>query len=269
MKVWRCVREICRAPRYERRDSLIFLSVHLQTRIKTHRQVEEFHQVCATESKGFACLEYIFYILQQQGIMRFPEHLALEGQHIRLLPLETSHADILFEKIQIGSLNTSPVLSLPQTIEQMHTYIATALQWRKDGTAFPFVTVDKQSGEIIGSTRFANFASEHQRVEIGWTWLTVPFQRTFANSEAKYLMLKYAFEEMDLIRVELKANALNDKSRRAMERLGAQYEGLLRQHFRLSNGIVRDTVYYSILKSEWADVKQRLETTMKYHSSAQ
>jgi RimJ/RimL family protein N-acetyltransferase len=200
--------------------------------------------------------------------MHFPEHLALEGQSIRLLQLEASHTEMLFEKIQIGGLNTSPVLSLPQTIEQMRTYVATALQWRKDGTAFPFVTVNKESGEIIGSTRFANYAPEHRRVEIGWTWLSVPFQRTFANSEAKYLMLGYAFEKMNLIRVELKANAQNDKSRRAMERLGAQYEGLLRQQFILTNGVIRDTVYYSILANEWAGVKERLETSMKSHSSS-
>lgn len=196
--------------------------------------------------------------------MRFPKHLVLEGTSIRLVPMEPNHAPTLFELLQHGGLNTSPILSLPQTLEETERYVATALQWREDGTAFPFVTTLRNTGEIIGSTRFANFVPEHKRVEIGWTWLSTKFQRSFANTEAKYLMLKYAFEELGLIRVELKANALNAKSRAAMERIGAQYEGCLRHHFIMTNGIVRDTVYYSILADEWVgSVQQRLETMIE------
>jgi RimJ/RimL family protein N-acetyltransferase len=196
--------------------------------------------------------------------MHFPQHLVLEGTSIRLVPLETDHTATLFNLLQYEGLNTSPILSLPQTLEATERYVATAVQWRKDGTALPFVTTLRSTGEIIGSTRFANFTPEHKRVEIGWTWLSTKFQRSSANTEAKYLMLKYAFEELGLIRVELKANALNAKSRAAMERIGAQYEGCLRQHFVMTNGIVRDTVYYSILADEWSgSVKKRLEAMIE------
>jgi N-acetyltransferase len=200
--------------------------------------------------------------------MNFPKYLALEGESVSLLPLEYSQAEILFENVQQGGLNTSTVLSLPQTLEEMRFYISTALDARAHGTGFPFVIVEKQWNAVIGTTRFANFVPDDSRVEIGWTWLNVKFHRTFANTEMKYLMLSYAFEQLSLNRVEFKANALNDVSRRAMERIGAEYEGVLRQHMKLTNGVVRDTVYYSILADEWASVKERLEATMKSHSSS-
>lgn len=201
--------------------------------------------------------------------MSFPKYLALEGQSVSLLPLEYSQAEILFDNVQQGGLNTSTVLSLPQTLEEMRTYISAALDWRAHGTAFPFVIVEKEWNAVIGTTRFANFVPEHSRLEIGWTWLNVKFQRTFANTEMKYLMLSYAFEQLGINRVEFKANALNDISRRAMERIGADYEGVLRQHMKLTNGIVRDTVYYSILADEWVGgIKERLETKMKSYSSS-
>jgi RimJ/RimL family protein N-acetyltransferase len=188
-----------------------------------------------------------------------PQTLTLIAPHTRLEPLQAHHAETLFALVQQGGLNTSPILGLPQTFEQMHEYIGTALRWKAEGTAFPFVTVDVATNHAMGTTRFANFAPEHFRIEIGWTWLAVPFQRTRVNTEVKYTMLRYAFEELGLHRVELKAHALNQQSRTAMERLGAQYEGILREHTLMPNGTFRDTVYYSILAHEWVAVKARLE----------
>jgi RimJ/RimL family protein N-acetyltransferase len=111
----------------------------------------------------------------------------------------------------------------------------------------------------VGSTRFANYDGANKRVEIGWTWVARPWQRTAVNTEAKYLMLRHAFENLGLNRVELKTDLLNTTSQRAMERLGATWEGVLRSHMIVHDGRVRDTVYYSIIAAEWPRVKTALE----------
>ena len=132
----------------------------------------------------------------------------------------------------------------------MREFIDTALKWQREGTAVPFATIDKTSGLAVGSTRFANIAREHKRVEIGWTWLAPAWQRTAVNTEAKYLMLRHAFENWGCGRVELKTNARNETSRRAIARIGAKEEGTLRNHMVNPDGTFRDTVYFSIIESE-------------------
>jgi RimJ/RimL family protein N-acetyltransferase len=119
--------------------------------------------------------------------------------------------------------------------------------------------VDKVSGKAIGSTRFGNIDVINKRAEIGWTWITPQFQRTFVNTEAKYLMLKHAFEVWECNRVEFKTDALNEKSRNAILRIGAKQEGIFRQHVITYSGRLRDSVYFSIINSEWPEVKVRLE----------
>jgi RimJ/RimL family protein N-acetyltransferase len=141
----------------------------------------------------------------------------------------------------------------------MKEYVDEALAHAKSGSALPFVTIDKESGEVIGSTRFGNIDSENRRAEIGWTWITPKFQRTYANSEAKYLMLRHGFEVWDCVRVELKTDVLNNKSRNAMLRMGAKEEGILRKHIVCYGGRFRDTIYYSVLDAEWPEVKRRLQ----------
>jgi RimJ/RimL family protein N-acetyltransferase len=145
------------------------------------------------------------------------------------------------------------------TREEMLAYIRKALSDQAAGSAIPFATVEKGSSRVVGSTRFLNIDRANSRVEIGSTWLARPWQRTAINTEAKYLMLRYAFEDLACTRVELKTDALNQVSRAAILRIGAKQEGILRKHMATWTGRVRDTVYFSILDSEWRDVKASLE----------
>jgi RimJ/RimL family protein N-acetyltransferase len=125
-----------------------------------------------------------------------------------------------------------------------------------------FATVEQKSGRAIGSTRFMNIDRTNRRVEIGSTWIAPAWQRTAVNTEAKYLMLRHAFEVWGCVRVELKTDALNQKSRNAILRLGAQEEGTLRRHLVTSTGRVRDTVYFSILDNEWPAVRAKLKAKL-------
>ena len=145
------------------------------------------------------------------------------------------------------------------TAEDMAAYIGSALDAQSAGTALPFATVLADSGQVIGSTRFMNIDAANRRVEIGATWIAGPWRRTAVNTEAKYLMLRHAFESLGCIRVELKTDSLNQRSRNAIRRIGATEEGTLRQHMVTWSGRLRDTVYFSVLDSEWPRVKQDLE----------
>jgi RimJ/RimL family protein N-acetyltransferase len=149
------------------------------------------------------------------------------------------------------------------TAEQLRDFIELAVAWQKAGTALPFATVDKASGKPVGSTRFANIERAHRRMEIGWTWIAPPWQRTAVNTEAKYLMLRHAFETLGCIRVELKTDSLNERSRKAIARVGAKEEGTFRNHMIVANGRYRHTVYFSIIDSEWPAVKAGLEEKLR------
>ncbi len=149
-----------------------------------------------------------------------------------------------------------------RTSDDLRRYLDTAARELAEGRSLPFATIDRASGRVAGCTRFGTIEERHRRVEIGWTWVGLPWQRSYVNTEAKYLMLRHAFETLGCARVELKANALNEKSRRAMERMGAVYEGTLRRHMLRENGEWRDSVFYSVLDSEWPGVKARLEGFM-------
>ena len=138
-----------------------------------------------------------------------------------------------------------------------------ALAAARTGTVLPFATIARSEGRAIGSTRFATFEPQNRRVEIGWTWIGRPWQRTAINTEAKYLMLTHAFERLGCVRVELRTDVLNERSRSAIRRIGAVEEGVLRSHAITSTGRVRDDVYYSILEDEWPGVKAGLERRME------
>jgi len=183
--------------------------------------------------------------------------VVLSGQIVRLEPLRLEHIQPL------AAVGLHPELwrwttTRAQTVDDIRTYVETALSWQREETALPFVTVAQSSGEVIGSTRFANIDHANRRAEIGWTWVTPAWQRTGANVEAKYLMLQHAFETLGCIRVEFKTDALNEKSRTALRGIGAIEEGILRSHMIVWDGRLRDSVYYSVLPSEWPDVKRRL-----------
>jgi RimJ/RimL family protein N-acetyltransferase len=145
----------------------------------------------------------------------------------------------------------------------MRKYIETAMLWREQGTAIPFATVEQATGRIAGSTRFANVDYPNRRGEIGWTWIAPPWQRTAVNTEAKYLMLRHAFETLGFLRVELKTDSLNQRSRDAILRLGAKEEGTFRNHMVCADGRIRHSVYFSIIDSEWPNVKRELERKLR------
>lgn len=187
-----------------------------------------------------------------------PVPVALSGKRVRLEPMTADHLDALslaggFEELWKWTVAKA------DTRESIKVYVDQALADAQAGVAIPFVTIDIDADRIIGSTRFGNIDPPNRKVEIGWTWITPAFQRSYVNTEAKYLMLSHAFEVWDCNRVELKTDFLNQKSRNAMLRIGATEEGTLRQNMMCYGGRFRDSIYYSVLATEWPSVKTRLE----------
>ncbi len=149
-----------------------------------------------------------------------------------------------------------------RTAEEMGAYIDTALEEQKRGVSLPFALIERATGLAIGSTRYGNIDRTHRRAEIGWTWVAREWQRTAVNTKAKYLLLRHAFEILGCIRVELKTDSLNERSRAAILRIGAQEEGIFRNHMITASGRIRHTVYFSIVDCEWPAVKARLESLL-------
>ncbi len=147
--------------------------------------------------------------------------------------------------------------------EDLQRYALTALNDQAKGVALPFVTIDKTVGKIVGSTRFGNIDTANRKAEIGWTWIHPDWQRSFVNTEAKLLMLTHAFETWKCIRVELKTDALNEKSRNAIARIGGKEEGTLRNHMITESGRFRDSVFFSIIDEEWETVKRNLSDKLR------
>ena len=191
-------------------------------------------------------------------------NLVLEGQHVRLEPLTMDHCAPLWEVGNDSRLWTWMRVVM-DTQDGMRAFIEAAIKDRERGLAVPFATVERASNRPIGSTRLFNFDHDNRRAEIGHTWIAPGWQRTAVNTEAKLLMLTHAFEGMRCMRVELRTDALNERSRTAILRLGATCEGVLRQHMIMPNGRLRDTAVYSILDSEWPGVKARLEAKLREH----
>jgi N-acetyltransferase len=190
------------------------------------------------------------------------EPLVLEGVHVRLVPLSMDHVPALLRVAldpEIWRWTSDSVA----TDDDLRSWVRSALDAQRGGNALPFTTLERASGRAVGSTRFGNYEAAHGRVEIGWTWVAPAWQRTPVNTEAKLLMLRHAFETLELRRVELKTDALNTRSRNAILRLGAREEGTLRAHTATDRGRVRDTVYHSILRDEWPDVRDRLEARLR------
>ena len=183
--------------------------------------------------------------------------VSLESKRVRLEPLRTDHAETLYkigDDREIWRWTTSVI----ESPEDMEEYVRDALEMQENSEALPFVTIAKKSGEIVGSTRFGHIDVANKRAEIGWTWITPKWQKTFVNTEAKLLMLTHAFEHWKCVRVEIITDVLNEKSRTAIRRLGAKEEGILRQHMVLKTGRIRDTVVHSIIDSEWSEIKKNL-----------
>jgi N-acetyltransferase len=189
--------------------------------------------------------------------------LTLEGIVVRLEPIRREHADLFWEAAK-GDLDDifRWIPYSMKTPEDFQKLVAKIFDEQERGESVAFATVEKNSGTVIGSTRFMNIDRANRRVEIGSTWIIPASQRTAVNTEAKYLMLRHAFEVWGCIRVELKTDALNQKSRNAILRIGAKEEGTLRRHVITWTGRARDSVYFSILDNEWPEVKAKLEARL-------
>ena len=188
--------------------------------------------------------------------------VVLSGRRVRLEPLSLDHLDAL----SAVGLDQEIWRWIPYRVssrEEMRAFIENALQLQAEGSALPFATVEQSTNLVVGSTRFMNIDKPNRHVEIGSTWIGRNWQRTFVNTEAKYLMLRHAFEVLGCFRVELKTDVLNEKSRNAISRIGAKEEGIFRKHVVCWDGRIRDSIWFSIIDSEWPGVKAELEEKLK------
>jgi len=190
-----------------------------------------------------------------------PQLVTLTGPFVRLEPLTLAHVPAL-ARVGLDAALWRWVPTPITTLDEMHAYVALALDEQARGAALPFAIVDIATGIPIGSTRFGAIDRKNRRLEIGWTWVAASHQRTPANTNAKRLLLGHAFEALDAMRVELKTDALNEKSRNAILRIGATQEGIFRKHMITASGRVRDTVYFSVLDTEWPEVRRRLDARL-------
>ena len=192
-----------------------------------------------------------------------PQPVILEGSHVRLESLDLSHAEDLYV---VGS-DERIWLYMPRpkltSVADAHEMIRAAKTAAADGSQIPFAIIERKSGRAIGSTRYLDIRREDRGLEIGWTWLGTAYHRTPINTECKYLLLRHAFETLRAMRVQLKTDLRNERSQKAIERLGAIREGVLRKHMILWDGFVRDTVFYSILDDEWPDVRRQIEALLE------
>jgi len=184
--------------------------------------------------------------------------ITLQGNHVRLEPLTEAHSAALtaigagqpfWDFMVYGNINTE---------EDMRGWVRDLLSRAEKGTDLPFVAIHLASERVAGATRYLNIMPKDRGLEIGGTWYGTEFQRTPVNTECKYLLLKHAFETLGCIRVQLKTDLRNERSQKAIERIGAKKEGVLRNHMILPDGRFRHSVFYSILDTEWGEVKQRL-----------
>lgn len=188
--------------------------------------------------------------------------VTLQGKHVRLEPLGEEHAAGLAE-IGVGrDFWDFMVYGDMKTEADMLNWVRGLLEREQNGTDLPFVVIHLATGRVAGATRYLNIVPKDRGLEVGGTWYGDEYRRTAVNTECKYLLLCHAFETLKAIRVQLKTDSRNERSQRAIERIGAKREGILRNHMILPNGYIRDSVFYSIIDSEWGEVKKRLETIL-------
>jgi RimJ/RimL family protein N-acetyltransferase len=188
-----------------------------------------------------------------------PQPVTLESSLVRLEPLTLDHAEALTHAGRVSTLWRYLRIPQPKTADQTRAWIRFALENQKAGTEVPFATIHKPDNRVVGTTRFMDIRREHKGLEIGWTWIDIEYQRTFVNTHAKFLMFEQAFEKWGAIRVQLKTDSRNAASRKAIERVGAKYEGVLRNHMINFDGYVRDSVMFSITAKEWPEKKRQLQ----------
>lgn len=189
------------------------------------------------------------------------EPVSLEGRRVRLVPLEFAHVPALAE-VALEPALWQWTLARPTDEAGLRAWAEAAIAGRDAGTELPFVTLEAATGRPIGSSRYLNIVLDHRRLEIGWTWVAPPWQRTGANREAKLLMLSHAFDTLGCRRVEFKTDSRNEPSRTALLGIGAQFEGIFRNHMVMPDGRMRHSAYYSVIDDEWPAVKARLEASL-------
>ena len=188
------------------------------------------------------------------------EAIRMSGRYVELVPLERKHHDALVDAVKDGDLWHLWYTSIPEP-ETMAAEIDRRLTLRDAGTMLPFTIIERATGQVVGMTTYMNIDARTPRLEIGSTWYASRVQRTPLNTEAKLLLLSHAFDTLNCIAVEFRTHYMNQQSRRAIERLGAKLDGVLRQHMRLADGSLRDTCVYSIIASEWPTVR----TSLNWH----
>jgi N-acetyltransferase len=189
------------------------------------------------------------------------EPVTLEGRLIRLEPLSLDHVAGLAE-VGLDPAIWRWTIAQPTTVDELRAWAEAAIAGRDAGAELPFATIDRATGRPIGSSRYLNIVLEHRRVEIGWTWVAPAWQRTGVNREAKLLMLVHAFDTLGCRRVEFKTDSLNEPSRTALLGIGAQFEGIFRNHMVMPDGRMRHSAYYSVIDEEWPAVRAGLERSL-------
>ncbi|MDA0786138.1 MAG: GNAT family protein [Proteobacteria bacterium] len=192
----------------------------------------------------------------------WPESFSAEGDHVSVVPLTMDHEADLRESAADGALYRLWYTTVPRP-EGVADEIARRLSLREQGSMLPFAVIDRSSGRAVGMTTYMNIDAPNRRLEIGSTWYRKSVQRSPINTECKLLLLRHAFETLDCIAVEFQTHVVNHASRRAIERLGAKLDGILRAHRIMTNGTIRDTAVYSITAAEWPMVAANLELMLE------
>lgn len=187
----------------------------------------------------------------------WPGRFSVEGDHVSVVPLAMEHHDDLVEAAADGELHRLWYTKVPEP-ENIRAEIARRLELQTVGSMLPFAVIERASGKAVGMTTYMNIDAANRRLEIGATWYRQSAQRSSLNTECKLLLLQHAFEKLDCICVEFRTHFMNLQSRRAIERLGAKLDGILRSNMIMANGTIRDTAVYSIIASEWPAVKANL-----------
>jgi N-acetyltransferase len=190
--------------------------------------------------------------------------VSLEGKYVFLRPPSLNDFDGLLSAVQDGDIWDNPYALFPN-LGEISQYLQGLVKEQK--SILPFIMMHRQSNKIVGTTRYLNVDYDNHRLEIGHTWIAKSFRRTGVNAESKFLMLQHAFEKLNCIAVEIRTDVLNEVSRKAIERLGAKQDGVLRNHKIMRNGRIIDTVCYSIIQSEWPSVKENLLQKMINHDN--
>lgn len=190
--------------------------------------------------------------------------LVLSAEHVTLLPMQMEHIEGLIEAASVGKLWELPFTTVPNP-DQMLGAVKAAIVNRDNGSEFPFVVVNASTGRILGSTRYYRVEPVHRNLSIGYTWYSQDVQRSAVNSECKYLLLEHAFERMNCISVQWHTDHRNKRSQAAIKRLGAKFEGVLRNDKIMPNGVIRHTYCYSMLSNEWAASKAFLQSSLDAH----